>query len=65
MATAITANDLALGPVIVAANQEQVDEFIKPMFNEPTMAAYCVTEPVAGSDVAGIRTTAKTVTDIC
>jgi acyl-CoA dehydrogenase len=59
MATAITANDLALGPLIVAANAEQVDQFVKPMFTEPSMAAYCVTEPGAGSDVAGIRTTAK------
>eukprot|EP00126_Sphaerothecum_destruens_P006753 Sdes_comp19513_c0_seq3m11069 len=28
------------------------------MIEEPIMAAYCVTEPVAGSDVAGIKTTA-------
>ena len=59
MATAITTNDLALGPVFLSANSEQVDEFIRPMFNAPLMAAYCVTEPGAGSDVAGIRTTAK------
>ena len=59
MATAITANDLALGPLLVSANPAQVEEFIKPMFNDPQMAAYCVTEPGAGSDVAGIRTTAK------
>lgn len=59
MATAITANDLALGPLLVAANPEQVAEFITPMLSQPDMAAYCVTEPGAGSDVAGIRTTAK------
>ena len=59
MATAITTNDLALGPVFLSANSEQVDEFIRPMFKAPLMAAYCVTEPGAGSDVAGIRTTAK------
>lgn len=57
--TAMAANDLALGPVLVAANQEQLDQFVRPMANEPTMAAYCVTEPGAGSDVASIRTTAK------
>lgn len=59
MATAITANDLALGPLLVAANEDQVAEFVTPMLNQPDMAAYCVTEPGAGSDVAGIRTTAK------
>lgn len=59
MTTAITANDLALGPVLYTANQEQLEEFVLPMANEPTMAAYCVTEPGAGSDVAGIRSTCK------
>jgi acyl-CoA dehydrogenase len=59
MATAITANDLALGPILVAANKAQIEEFVTPMINEPKMAAYCVTEPGAGSDVAGIRTTCK------
>ena len=59
MATAMTANDLALGPILVAANKAQIEEFITPMVNEPKMAAYCVTEPGAGSDVAGIRSTCK------
>lgn len=63
MATAITANDLALGPLLVAANKAQIEEFITPMVNEPKMAAYCVTEPGAGSDVAGIRTTCRKVGD--
>ena len=59
MATAMTANDLALGPILVSANKEQLEEFITPMANEPLMAAYCVTEPGAGSDVAGIRTSCR------
>jgi len=63
MATAITANDLALGPLLVAANKAQLDEFVTPMINSPLMAAYCVTEPGAGSDVAGIRTTCRKVGD--
>lgn len=29
------------------------------MTQEPLMAAYCVTEPGAGSDVAGIKTKAE------
>lgn len=59
MTTAFTANDLALGPVLHIANKEQIEEFVLPMANEVSMAAYCVTEPGAGSDVAGIRTTCK------
>ena len=59
MATAMTANDLALGPVLVAGNKEQLAEFVTPLTKEPKVAAYCVTEPGAGSDVAGIRTTAR------
>jgi acyl-CoA dehydrogenase len=59
MATAMTANDLALGPVLVAGNKEQLAEFVTPLTKSPLVAAYCVTEPGAGSDVAGIRTTAR------
>jgi len=57
--TALLANDLALAPLLVAGNPEQIKEFATPMTQEPTMAAYCVTEPGAGSDVAGLRTTCK------
>lgn len=57
--TAMAANDLALGPLLIAGNPEQLDRFAKPMVSSPLMAAYCVTEPNAGSDVAGIRTTVK------
>ena len=38
-------------------------EFLAPMVDECQMASYCVTEPGAGSDVAGIKTTAKKVHD--
>jgi acyl-CoA dehydrogenase len=59
IATAITANDLALGPLLVAGSDAQIEEFATPMTKEPIVAAYCVTEPGAGSDVQAIRTTAK------
>lgn len=57
--TAMAANDLALGPLLIAANPEQMERFAKPMVDSPILAAYCVTEPNAGSDVASIRTTVK------
>ena len=59
IATAMEANSLAAAPVIVAGNAEQKKEFLGRLTAEPLFAAYCVTEPGAGSDVSGIRTTAK------
>jgi acyl-CoA dehydrogenase len=56
--TAIEANGLAEAPVIVAGNDEQKKQFLTPLTEELMMAAYCVTEPGAGSDVSGIRTKA-------
>jgi acyl-CoA dehydrogenase len=56
MQTAMGANDLALGPLLIAGNQEQLEMFAKPMVDGLSMAAYCVTEPGAGSDVQAIRT---------
>lgn len=59
IATAMLGNELGLAPLLVGGNKEQFAEFIPTLLNEPKMAAYAVTEPGAGSDVAGIRTTAK------
>ncbi len=59
IATAMEANTLAAAPVIVAGNDEQKREFLGKLTAAPIFAAYCVTEPGAGSDVSGIRTQAK------
>ncbi len=61
--TAAIANELAGIPVVLGGNEAQWKEFLTPMTEGPLMAAYCVTEPDAGSDVAGIRTTAKKQAD--
>ena len=61
--TAMEANHLAAAPLIVAGSDDQKKEYLGRLVNEPLFAAYCVTEPGAGSDVAGIRTTAKKVGD--
>lgn len=58
MMTAIEANSLAQMPLILAANDEQKKKYLGRMTEEPLKAAYGVTEPGAGSDVAGIKTTA-------
>ena len=61
ISTALEANALASAPVLVAGNDEQKKEFLGRLIAEPLLAAYCVTEPGAGSDVVGIQTQAKKV----
>ena len=61
--TAMEANTLAEAPVIVAGNEDQKKRYLEPMTREFKFAAYCVTEPDAGSDVAGIKTTARRAGD--
>ncbi|HEY3174587.1 MAG TPA: acyl-CoA dehydrogenase family protein [Candidatus Polarisedimenticolia bacterium] len=61
--TAMEANTLSEAPVIVAGNDEQKKRYLAPMTKEFKFAAYCVTEPDAGSDVAAIKTTARRVGD--
>lgn len=56
--TAMEANTLAQMPVIVAGNEEQKKKYLGRMTEAPLFCAYAVTEPGAGSDVAGARTTA-------
>ncbi|PKN56321.1 MAG: acyl-CoA dehydrogenase [Deltaproteobacteria bacterium HGW-Deltaproteobacteria-14] len=56
--TAIEANNLAQAPLIVAGSDAVKRKFLAPMMDEFQMAAYAVTEPGAGSDVAGLKTTA-------
>jgi acyl-CoA dehydrogenase len=59
--TAIEANTLAQMPVILAGNDFQKKKYLGRMTEEPLKCAYCVTEPGAGSDVAGIQTRAEKV----
>ncbi|XP_077986074.1 medium-chain specific acyl-CoA dehydrogenase, mitochondrial-like [Glandiceps talaboti] len=57
--TAIEANSLGQMPVILAGNEAQKKKYLGRMMEEPLMCAYGVTEPGAGSDVAGIKTRAE------
>jgi acyl-CoA dehydrogenase len=61
--TAMEANNLAEAPLILAGNDDQKKRFLAPMVEELKLAAYCVTEPGAGSDVQGIKTKARKVGD--
>lgn len=59
MATSMIANDLALLPIVIGATTEQKEKFLKPFTERFTLASFCLTEPEAGSDVAGMRCTAR------
>jgi len=56
--TAIEANGLAQQPVILGASDALKQKYLAPMTEKVSMCAYAVTEPGAGSDVQGLKTTA-------
>jgi acyl-CoA dehydrogenase len=58
------ASTLGLTPLILAATPEQMERFMKPFCAEPALASFCLTEPGAGSDVAGVRTRARRDGDV-
>jgi acyl-CoA dehydrogenase len=57
IALTITINNLAALPVIVAGTETQKQYYLGRL-TDGKLAAYCVTEPGAGSDVAAIKTIA-------
>jgi len=57
--TAILGNDLAATPLVLCASDDIKKRFLTRLIEESIMAAYCVTEPGAGSDVAGLKTKAE------
>jgi acyl-CoA dehydrogenase len=59
--TSITANALAATPLLIAGSEEQKKKYLGMLASAPVCAAYAITEPAAGSDAAGILTTAKKV----
>jgi acyl-CoA dehydrogenase len=54
--TSMAANSLGATPLLVAGTDEQKKEYLSRLTRELTFAAYCCSEPDAGSDVAGMRT---------
>ncbi|SEL77641.1 acyl-CoA dehydrogenase [Stigmatella aurantiaca] len=59
VATTIVANDLANLPIILAGTPEQKKRFLTPFTEKLKFSSFCLTEPSAGSDVAGLSTTAR------
>src|SRR3954453_3248834 len=56
--TAIAANGLGHGPVIVSGTEEQKRTWLAPLVEDVLLTSFALTEPNAGSDVSGIETTA-------
>ena len=54
----IDANTLALTPLLLSGTEDQQKKFFGLIKEQQAVAAYCLTEPNAGSDVAGIKSTA-------
>ncbi len=59
IALGVLTNCLASEPVVIAGNEEQQDWWFTRACHEGKFQSFCVTEPGAGSNVAGITTTAK------
>ena len=56
-ATSMVANDLALTPIKFGGSEEQQRKFVQPLVQAGDLASFCLSEPGAGSDAAGLQTT--------
>lgn len=55
-ATSMVANDLALTPIRLGGTPEQHALFLTPVVSSGGLASFCLSEPGAGSDAAGLQT---------
>lgn len=58
IATTFAASGLGAYPILLYGSEEQKQQYLPQIANGSRLAAFGVTEPGAGSDVAGIKTTA-------
>jgi acyl-CoA dehydrogenase len=61
--TSLAANGLATAPLALGGSEELKKQYFGMLTEAPLFASFCLTEPDAGSDVSGMRTTAKRVGD--
>ncbi len=57
IATSIIANDLSFLPILIGGTDEQKKKFVQPFTERMGYGSFALTEPNAGSDVAGMTTT--------
>jgi acyl-CoA dehydrogenase len=58
IATTLEANGLASAPLRLGGSEKLKEEYLERLTEVPLLASFCLTEPGAGSDVSGMRTTA-------
>jgi len=58
IATSVGANGLATAPLIIGGSDELKRTYLGMLSEAPVLSSFCLTEPDAGSDVSGMRTTA-------
>jgi acyl-CoA dehydrogenase len=56
--TSLSCNKLATTPVMLAASERLKKDYLGRLSEAPLLASFCLTEPDAGSDVSGMKTTA-------
>ena len=56
--TSLSCNGLASAPIALAASDELKKDYLGRLAEAPLLASFCLTEPDAGSDVSGMKTTA-------
>ena len=61
--TTLAANMLGTMPLIIAGTDAQKKEYFGRLLAKPIFAAYCCSEPDAGSDVAGMKSRYRKVGD--
>ncbi|MGA2110639.1 MAG: acyl-CoA dehydrogenase family protein [Anaerolineales bacterium] len=59
VAACLGGNILGLTPFLIAGSEALKEELLTKHCSGPNLAAFCLTEPEAGSDVASMRTTAR------
>src|SRR5690606_31477076 len=52
-------NSVGCAPVMRFGTREQKERFLRPMARGEMLAAFCLTEPQAGSDASALRTRAR------
>ena len=55
MGTSIMCNDLGLMPIVIAGTSEQKKEWLSACAASFKLVSFCLSEPQAGSDVAGLQ----------
>jgi acyl-CoA dehydrogenase len=55
MGTSIMCNDLGLMPIVIAGTSEQKKEWLTTCAQNFQLVSFCLSEPQAGSDVAGLQ----------